>query len=209
MKTTKRITGIILALALALSLALPAFAADPIITGITPQNAKARTGQSITFTVEAQPPEGAEGPLAYQWYELVDGEWEAIEGATSKTLTVTGEIEDFVSGFFSSIFNVLLGLKKEYRAVVSNGEGEALQEISAVFFPSFIDGSRSYLLMTASVTVNFLSNIIDIDSFDLGMDWEDIIQIAMIPLSIIVFPMTVLAGIIIWLTSSLVISRSI
>jgi len=142
MKTTKRVLAVLLALALGLALFAPvAMAADPVITGITPQNAVARTGKSITFTVEAQPPEDAESPLTYQWYQLIDGEWQAIEGATSKSLTVTAAVDEFISGGpEADLANLYFGLIKQYRTVVTCGEGQSEQAVKAVFVLSFLDG---------------------------------------------------------------------
>ena len=58
----------------------------PFVTGGAEDRGVMR-GQSVTFAVTA---EGAE-PIMYQWYEQRDGDWRAIDGATSSSLEVTPE----------------------------------------------------------------------------------------------------------------------
>ena len=87
MKTTKRIPGILLALTLVFTLALPALAEDvsyiPNITQQPNKDTYVRTGLGFTLRVEASVPEG--GALSYQWCK--DGK--PIEGATQSSYKAT------------------------------------------------------------------------------------------------------------------------
>ena len=131
MKTMKRVLGILLALALVLTLALPAMAAEPVITDVSPERLVARTGESITLTVEA---EGAE---TYQWYQWVDDDWEEIAGATAKSLTITANIEEF-----TELDDLFSGLKKKYCVVVFGNGDQISADITVVFVPGFFDSFR-------------------------------------------------------------------
>ena len=204
MKTTKRILGILLALVLGLALFAPmAMAEGPSITGISPQSPAARTNKSITLTVEAQLPTGAAGPLTYQWYQWVDGDWQEIEGATAKTLTVTAAVEEFVVDDFNACINHLLyGIIKEYRVVVFCDEGESSQDISATFFPGFIDGFRGFFQMVQAGTVDIVTNMFNITFTD------NTARILMSISAALVFPIYLISGIMIWFFSSLNIMMS-
>jgi len=191
MKTTKRVLAILLVLTLGLALFAPmAAATDPIITGITPQNPVARTNQSITLTVDAQPPEDAEGPLSYQWYQWVDGEWQAIEGATAKSLNVTAKVEEFISeDIVASIQSLMNGLTKQYKLVVSCGEDLASQETSALFLPSFSDAKEGYFQVCTAAAVNFVYG--PDTNFTLWLSGLRFVKVFL-------FPITLLCGSIIW-----------
>jgi len=200
MKTTKRTLGILLTLAIALTLALPAFAGenDPVITAVTPQNAVARTGESVTFTVEAQAPEGAEDPLAYQWYQWVGNDWQAIEGAASKSLTVAANVEEFVYGDISvSVENLFRGLKKQYRVIVFCDGNEASQDVSARFCPGFIDSFGGSLQLVQLVSTNLLYKIFP------DREWDDIAQTVGVPITMLLFPSMLITGTMLWLLSTL------
>jgi len=192
MKTTKRVLAVLLALALGLALFAPmAMAADPVITGVTPQNPVARTGKSITLTVEAQPPQGAETPLAYQWYQWVDDDWQAIAGATTKNLAVTATLEEFITGYSGmTLDNMLFGLSKQYQVIVSCGEGQASQDASAVFFPGFFDNYSGTLQVIRELAM---------DLFGLS----DISDSALNFASILVFPLMLFNAAMLWSFSSL------
>jgi len=95
MKLTKRILASLLALALALTLALPAFAenepnpAIPVIT-VQPEGGRVRTGQSITLSVEAHIPNGDE--IGFRWYDsqrnrLVDAQHASLDFTFPGTYT--------------------------------------------------------------------------------------------------------------------------
>ena len=173
MKTTKRILGILLALALVFTLALPALAADPIITGVIPQNPIARTGKSITLTVEAELPEGDAGPLSYQWYQWVDGDWEEIAGATAKSLTVTATAEEFIPDFseldsLDSLNFDVRGIAKQYQVVVSCAEGETELDFDVVFILGFFDMYSTFFQISLATALYML----DLDSSALP-SWAD------------------------------------
>jgi len=172
MKTTKRILSVFLTLALALTLALPALAAAPVITGITPARPVARTGKNLTLTVTAQ----GEG-LSYQWYQWIDDDWAIIPGATSGSLTVTATIEEFVpafedgvfgaiAGYFAGFTGLLIGLRKQYRVMVSCGEGETYREITAVFVPGLLDSCRGFYQLYEALALNLGPQLMGEDIID-------------------------------------------
>jgi len=202
MKTTKRVLAVLLALALGLALFAPmAAAADPVITGVTPKNAVARIGQSITFTVEAQLPEGAEGPLTYQWYQQIGGEWQAIAGATTKSLTVTAKVEDYISAMFDesgtyvSLNSLVLGLAKQYRVEVACGEGIAFQEVEATFSLGFIDSYRAIILLLDTEITNLA--IQGLDDMYGTFFWD----IAYGFIKVLLSPFVGFVGLVIWLAN--------
>jgi hypothetical protein len=107
MKTTKRVLGIVLALALTLSLALPAGAVDtphpmaPVITkDLSTEISLLKCGEFRTLAVEAVLPNNAEGQLEYQWYMEISAttafkETVLLEGETRPTLTVSLTLDDY------------------------------------------------------------------------------------------------------------------
>jgi len=107
MKTTKRVLGIVLALAIALTLAVPAAAADtphpmaPIITqNLSTEGRPLKCGNQRTLAVEAVLPDGAEGQLEYQWYMQFSNipardEIVLLEGETGPALTVSLTLDDY------------------------------------------------------------------------------------------------------------------
>jgi len=163
MKTIKRVLAVLLALAIAFALALPAMAQSPI--AITPLPPAARIGESITLT--AHVPEDFEGYQGYQWYQWVDGEWQkawggaGFPGTAFTSLEVTAELEDFVSkDLTASLNNLLSGLAKRYKVVVFHGGKESEQEIAVKFFPGYLDYCRGlYETTWAIVTGMFGSSM--------------------------------------------------
>ena len=97
MKLSKRLLALLLGLALALSLALPALAEDdtpeepnpamPVITE-QPVGGRVRIGQSITLRVQAHIPNGDE--IEYRWYLY---SWDAIT-QSSNEFTIVGNFPD-------------------------------------------------------------------------------------------------------------------
>ena len=89
MKHTKRLLAMASALALALTLALPAMAAVnwddfTIITEPPPERQYVKRGESFTLSVEVNIPEGVE--VTYQWYAYVTPSDRPIAGATAPSL---------------------------------------------------------------------------------------------------------------------------
>jgi len=72
MKTTKCLFSILLALALGLSLLVPAMAErhpyTPVITARPQRLYFAKVGDTLTLEIEAECPEGFEGELSYVWF---------------------------------------------------------------------------------------------------------------------------------------------
>ena len=199
MKTTKRLLSVLLALALGLALFAPmAAATDPVITGITPQNQIARTGKKITLTVEAQLPAGAVGPLTYQWYQWSDGEWQAIEGAQAKSMTVTTAIDEFVSADIdASVRNLMSGITQYYQVVVSCGEGQTAQNVSVKFVPTFGDGFSGVIKCAqAYATANTSS---DVNS----PTWDQNLRYGTILAAIFASPVLLYSGMMIWFFSGM------
>ena len=146
MKTTKRVLGIVLALAMVLTLALPAGAADtphpmaPVITkepalalSLSQRMTEAETfitvGTPFSFSaVEAELPDGVTGTLEYQWYQNSL----PIVGANGPELTVSITLEDvkarivstFVSGasYYVEVINRYVEDGQEKTAVTTSQE---------------------------------------------------------------------------------------
>lgn len=97
---------------LPLALAYTAGVAPAITTG--PADAAAFEGDDVSFTVDVT---GDPAP-SLQWQQLVDGEWAAIEGATSATLTLA---------------EVALGDDgSQYRVVAANTFGEVVSDAATL-----------------------------------------------------------------------------
>jgi len=153
MKITKRVLGILLALAMGLGLFAPmAMAAEsdaPVIVSLTPDPANKlnlSTTKKQTLRVQAASPSDDSGVLEYQWYE---GEVDkfghsqntrAIAGATDSSLTVSCAAKDIDA--FPFVVN------KCYYAVITNrysigGEEKTAQAYTKTFtvrfYTSFFD----------------------------------------------------------------------
>jgi len=133
MKTTKRALSTLLALALVFGLALPAGAAAPIITELSPEWPVARIGEKMTLTVGVEQPEGAQGELEFQWYQIIDDDWVEIEGAVSNSLTVTATLGDIDS---------LPVIVREYVLVIYYDGGAIYQTVTVGFVPGLLDSFR-------------------------------------------------------------------
>ena len=123
MKTTKRVFGILLALALVLALALPAMAEeevsyDPVIMQ-QPEETYIRTGLSFTLRVEAEAPAG--GTLSYQWYR----EGVLIEGATASTYKAAAAEVD-VSKYYVVVTNTYIVPDATLTASVTSNKAQVI-----------------------------------------------------------------------------------
>jgi hypothetical protein len=88
MKRTKKPLALLLTLALAFSLALPAMAISYQDITITGPEGPVPFGEAFTLRVEADLPAGME-IVSYQWQGWIDDWWQPLEGATASTLRVT------------------------------------------------------------------------------------------------------------------------
>ncbi|MDR0531629.1 MAG: hypothetical protein LBG83_06155 [Oscillospiraceae bacterium] len=112
MKIAKKALALLLAALLCGGLAAPSFAepdaaeeaaaqGSPVVE--KPKKAvTSATGKTATLEVRATAPEGALGPLSYQWYESIadeNGQWQdrLIEGATEPKLTVAVTADELLS----------------------------------------------------------------------------------------------------------------
>ena len=121
MKITKRVLAVLLALTLGLALLAPAAAAigeSPVIVKdiVEPTPGKrevqiSSTSYKLALEVDARLPEGAEGPLRYEWYEETRGAarygnpingfvytTNVIEGQTGAKATISLSKEDAAKG---------------------------------------------------------------------------------------------------------------
>ena len=101
MKHTKRLLALLLSLALAFGLALPAFAANAIDWDdfyiITPLWTEVYVphGESVTLNMEVNIPEGVER-VTYQWYSSgIYNNDKPIKGATTDTLQLSPRDSDY------------------------------------------------------------------------------------------------------------------
>jgi len=106
MKLTKQLLSVLLAMALAFGLLLPAAHAEesdaaaqdaPVITIVTQPKAftKTLTNKEVTLSVEAKIPEGVNGTLRYQWYQMDDdGVAVEMEGESSPELRLRLTFDD-------------------------------------------------------------------------------------------------------------------
>jgi len=107
MKTTKRLLVLLLGLALAFALAMPAFAEEdepaspmPVIT-VQPEWISTGISTEITLAVEAEIPNG--DPLGYQWYDAFKKK--PIEGAVSPALCVKSDEITMFGLFYCVVYN--------------------------------------------------------------------------------------------------------
>jgi len=105
MKTVKRLFILLLSLALAFTLALPAFAEDdepaspmPVIT-VQPERISTGIFTEITLRVEAEIPNG--DPLGYQWYDAFNKK--PIEGAVAAEFCFNSDDMNMFFGLFNCV----------------------------------------------------------------------------------------------------------
>ena len=156
MKTTKCVLGVVLTLALALTLALPTWAADeqpPVFVEHLPSVVAARTGQTITLMAEAKLPDGVNAELQYQWYATEwffttgdGGDFIPIEGATEPYLSFVLRADELPSDLF-----VVTSRRYRLNAFYEAQDGTAVSVSSDTYLVYNVDLDECYHMLMKAI----------------------------------------------------------
>ena len=218
MKLVKQLSSMLLAMVLAFGLLLPAAHAEegevvaqeiaaqaaPVIT-ITKQPeafTKTLTGKEITLSIEAKIPEGVDGTLRYQWYQ-VDSDGIAVElkGETAAVLRLRLTYEDLRN--FKPSGETDNGVRNLYYHVTvtcdyaENGQEKSISATSkkAEIFAYF--SLRDYLFKhTAQMLQQAINDLIPVPEDDpLGQGvmkaYSVLFRILLVPIMLILYPIVV------------------